>query len=122
MPMRKQGKSVKGFLIASGVAIAVAGLGIVLLGIPGALIFELTFPMASLLVGVSKSTIPADAMWPIAIVMTLVWPLSFPAGYLVAWGVFANQKRLTKWLILLGVSLMWGLVLTTYFAWSAAKP
>lgn len=114
-----KGITAKGFLISLGIAIAVAVLGLVLLGIPGALIFTLFLPVVSLLL--SNTVVQADAAWPIAILITLLWPVSFPLGYLAAWGLFAKRKRRFKWLILVAITLLWGLILTFYCVWTAPK-
>jgi hypothetical protein len=111
--------TVKGFLISLGIAIAAAALGLALLGIPGALIFTLLLPIVSLFL--SNTSIHADAAWPIAILITLLWPVSFPLGYLAAWGLFANRKRSFKWLVLVAITLLWALALTFYYAWTAPK-
>ncbi len=114
-----KGLTAKGFLIALGVAIGVAVLGLALLGIPGALVFTLLLPVVSLFL--SNTSIHADAAWPIAIWITLLWPISFPVAYLISWGLFANRKRRFKWLMLLGITLIWALALTFYCAWAAPK-
>ncbi len=116
--MVRKGLTAKGLLISLGVAVATAGLGLVLLGIPGALVFTLFLPLASLFF---NTNIHADAGWSIAILITLLWPLSFPLGYLAAWGLFQKRKRLFKWFILIAVILSWGLVLTLYCVWAAPK-
>ncbi len=118
-PIRK-GINPKGFLIASGTGLATAGGGLIpLMGIPGALVYGLLYPIVSLFLG--NATIDGDAMWPIAIIMTLVWPISFPLGYLAAWGLFPRRKRSFKWLILIAITLLWGFVLTYYCVYTAPK-
>jgi hypothetical protein len=112
----------KGFLISLGVAIAFALVGIVLLGLPGALAFALGSPFAELIYGSGVTgRIHPDAMWPIAIYMTLLWPISIPAGYALSWGLFKSRKRLAKWLILIGFTLLWATALTLLFVRLAPK-
>jgi hypothetical protein len=118
-PVHK-GITAKGFLVSLGVAVATGGLGLIpLMGIPGALVFGLFWPVATLFLG--NAAIDSDAMWPIAIFMTLLWPISFPLGYLASWGFFAARKRLFKWLVLVSITLLWGLALTFYCVYTAPK-
>jgi hypothetical protein len=119
-PTSRKSITAKGFLISLGVGIATAGLGLIpLMGIPGALVYSLLYPIVSLFLG--NTTIDGDAMWPIAIIMTLIWPISFPVGYLAAWGIFAHRKRRFKWFMLIAITLLWGLALTFYCVFTASK-
>jgi hypothetical protein len=113
----------KGFLITLGIALVVALAGVIpLMGLPGAFVLILGSPVASLIYGPNLfQTVDNDAMWPMAIFATFLWPISFVAGYALAWGVFKGQKRLVKWCILIAVTLVWASILTVYFVGVAPK-
>jgi hypothetical protein len=116
----RKGITVKGLLISLGAGLAMAGGGLIpLMGIPGALVYSSLYPVVSSLLG--NTAIDGDAMWPIAIFMTLLWPISFPLGYSAAWGLFPGRKRSFKWFVLIGITLVWGFVLTYYCVYTAPK-
>jgi hypothetical protein len=102
---------IKGLIISALIAGASVLLGILTLGIPGALLFELSSPLLRLIFGADAiNRLPPDSMWPIAIYMTLFWPISIVIGYaLVAW-LFRELPRLGQI----------GVIALTVFGWSAA--
>lgn len=63
-----------------------AGLGLLTLGIPGAVLFEGVMGVLELVSGNAlRARVPPDSMWPIAIYLSLLWPLSLPlAAHLAA--------------------------------------
>lgn len=109
----------KGLGIALGAALAIALIGVIpLMGIPGALVFGVFSPLADLVYG--RGTVQGlkgDTMWPIAILMTWLWPLSIPAGYLLAWGILPRLGWRLGLMVL--VMLLWGLLLTLWMVGSA---
>lgn len=69
---------------------AIASLcGILLLGLPGAILFQ-TF---LLLTARPSQAIKPDAAWPIALLISLLWPWGVPAGYVVASRFLSDRKR-----------------------------
>ncbi len=60
------------------VAVGLAVLGIVLLGLPGAAWLSLASPIAGLF---TRMRAPADSMWPMAILHSLLWPAFLPLAY-----------------------------------------
>ena len=74
----------KGITISILAAVAVAGLGILSLGLPGAIIFGAFGPLLRAIFGPGAlERLPPDSAWPIAILIALLWPVSIVAGYLV---------------------------------------
>jgi hypothetical protein len=87
----------KGLTIAILTTIASAGLGILTLGLPGAIVFEAFGPLLRLIFGTDAlERLPPDSAWPIAIVIALLWPAGILAGYLIGFrllkhATFAGQ-------------------------------
>jgi len=66
-------------------------LGLVLLGIPGALLLEALQPLMQRL---GRGPIAGDGAWPAAILMSAVWPVALAPAYLAARSVgVGNLKR-----------------------------
>jgi hypothetical protein len=59
------------FLSWLGWPVALCAGGIMLLGIPGALLMEIASPVSGLFTG---KKLPADSAWPMAIILALIWP------------------------------------------------
>lgn len=111
----------RGLLISLGIALAVALLGnIPLMGLPGALVWSLFLPLADLLLGGVIPRIRSDALWPLVILMTLLWPISIPLGYVLVWKWFPHQPR-ARVLWWVGLMALWGFALSLYFAITAPK-
>src|SRR5262245_50238778 len=80
----KGGRQMNGATIAILAAVASAGLGILTLGLPGAIIFAACGPLLRVIFGSDAlERLPPDSMWPIAILIALLWPISMIIGYLV---------------------------------------
>ena len=97
----------KGLLIALLFSGASVVLGLVLLGLPGALIYEVA---VHLVLGHGADDLKPDAAWPLAIAMSLFWPLGVPFGWLLA--RLAARFRggaafAARTLVLLGVECAW---------------
>jgi hypothetical protein len=74
--------------LAAGV---LEGLGVVLLGLPGAAFLETLEPVMH---RVGRGPISGDAAWPAAIMMSLMWPVALAPAYLVARSVpLGNRQR-----------------------------
>jgi hypothetical protein len=106
-----------GLLIALGVALAVTVGGVIpLLGLPGAFIFVLATPMLALVFGPGvHEAIPPDASWPLAIILTLLWPLCIVVGYALVYlppGPWNWLRHLAFAAVLYG----WGVALSVWAA------
>jgi hypothetical protein len=83
----------KGITIAILVAVACAGLGILTLGLPGAIVFEAFGPLLRAIFGPDAlERLPPDSAWPIAILIALLWPVGIVAGYLVGFRLLKNTS------------------------------
>lgn len=106
--------SAKGLLISVGVATLFVVGGVVTLGLPGAVLFTLNAPVLWLLFGADAlDKLPPDSYWPIALVMTLLWPASIVAGYLVAFWLLRGASRVGRWGSFAAVLVVWSDILAT---------
>jgi hypothetical protein len=105
-------------------AAACVTLGIMpLMGLPGALIVELSRPIVSLMLGGDAyARLPADAGWPIAILVTLLWPISIIFGYLLAYRFLRVPSRVGRYVVLAAVLYAWGAALSTLAVTTTASP
>ena len=71
----------KEFVIASIIAAALMFIGLVLLGIPGAIFLEMPKWL-----GLVKG-IEGDGAWPAAIFVSLMWPLFIPLGVIAKYRI-----------------------------------
>ena len=103
----------KGLIISLVVmAIAVVG-GILTLGLPGAVLFGLGTPILWPTFGMNAlDRLPADSLWPIAIVMAICWPVSIVAGYLIAFRLLRGAARAAQLGSFVGVLAGWNALLT----------
>jgi hypothetical protein len=94
-----------------------------LMGLPGAVIVELSRPIISLVLGSDAyARLPADAEWPIAILVTLVWPISIIFGYLLAYRFLRVPSRIGRYVVLAVVLCTWGAALSTFAVSAAESP
>jgi hypothetical protein len=106
----------RGLIIAVVVAVGVAVLSLLLLGLPGAILFEMSSPFIALLFGTGASDrLPPDSMWPVAIYITLLWPVSIVIGYLVAFRMLGNQRQWVRIIAFLSILYLWALLLSIGF-------
>jgi hypothetical protein len=106
----------KGLKLALRLAVVTAFVSLLLLGLPGLLFVLATIGITDLMSGSSRPVPPGtNNSWTHGIYVSLLWPFSFPSGYLVAWGLFKTQNSVMKWLILIGFSLLFGFVLSLIF-------
>jgi len=98
-----------------------ATLGILLLGLPGGVIFYIVlgpyFVLKGML-GANPVAVPNDAMWPVAIYISLLWPWAIPLGYTLARWRFAQRPLLVRLTVVAGVEYVWlfGICYSTYRA------
>ena len=109
-------------LKVSLVAAAFAAGSVALVGLPGAILFGLMQPVLWLGFGPDAwDRLPGDSLWPIALVISLLWPVSFVPGYLIAYGPTRPWRQATRIIIFLAVLAAWGLVLSVWCYMSAAR-
>lgn len=73
---------------------ALAGLGLLTLGIPGAILFEGIIGVLELVSGQPlRARVPPDSAWPIAIYLSLLWPFSLPVAAHLAAAQPTRRKR-----------------------------
>lgn len=75
-----------------GVAAVASFCGILLLGLPGAILFQAFL----LIMAKTSQAIKPDAAWPMALLISLLWPWGVPAGYFVASRFLSDRTRKTR--------------------------
>jgi hypothetical protein len=98
-------------VIACAVAFGAAGVGtFLLLGLPGAVIYEVT---GRLILGTDPwEKVAPDGAWPLALYVSLLWPASIAPGYLLgSWSAHATGRHL-RGVILCAVMIAWNIALT----------
>ena len=96
--------------------VAFAGVGLLLLGIPGAVLMIATLPPTMLLqemAGTAPASM-ADAAWGAALVLTGVWPLWVIVAYTVAFGAMKRAPRRVRLAVLGAIAYAAGIGLTYY--------
>lgn len=69
--------------------------GVILVGLPGAAVFALSTPFVALAYGADFWTrLHGDKAWPMAILITLVFPLALGPAH---WAVYTHLDHLTRW-------------------------
>ena len=105
-----------GWVVAAAVLLALGGL--VLMGIPGAVVYELSAPWVRLLLGDGYAEL-GDGAWPAAIVITLTWPASLVIAYVVARGPLGRRGRGVRWAALVLIPCAFGILLALWAHLSA---
>lgn len=99
-------------------AVVLAVLGVIpLLGLPGAFIVMVSLPVF----GLSEANLHADAAWPIAIFISVLWPAGLILGYWVGFGLLKKQSEGRKKAAMAGVAMAWCLLLSLLFYAGAEK-
>jgi hypothetical protein len=106
-------------LILTGVCAAIAILGVIpLMGIPGAILYELSKPWVQSMQGARFAEL-GDGAWPAAIVMTLVWPASIVLAYVITKGPLRRRSAFLRWPVLILFPYAVAVVLTLWAHMSA---
>jgi hypothetical protein len=87
--------------------------GVLLLGIPGAVLFQLC---TALILGPGAAQVKPDTAWPLALLISVLWPWGIPAGY---WGVprlFCLTGRKTRWCLTLLFEGLWTVTICLLFS------
>jgi hypothetical protein len=108
----------RGMLWTAAVAVLLALGGMALLGLPGAVIYELCAPWVRLMLG-GRFTELGDGAWPAAIVITLTWPASLVVAYAVANGPLRRRGRMLRWAALVLIPYAFGVALALWAHLSA---
>ena len=113
-PRRRSSGGARVVLLAA----ALAALGVIpLLGLPGAFILTVSLPVF----GLSEGDLHPDAGWPIAIGISLLWPVGLILGYWVGFGLLKRQSGGRKGAAMAGVVVAWCLLLSLLFYAGAEK-
>jgi hypothetical protein len=71
--------------ISAGVTAMLIAVGMVLLGIPGALLLGVFTTLYGIATGTDPNNVlPPDAAWPFAILLTILWPLFITPSYFIS--------------------------------------
>lgn len=108
----------RGLKVTAILAVLLAIGGVLLLGIPGALVYELCVPWVRLTLG-GRFTELGDGAWPAAIVITLTWPASLVVAYALANGPLRGRGRGVRWTALILVPYAFGIALALWAHLSA---
>ncbi len=91
-------------LVILSVIIGLVG-GILLMGVPGALILELVALIYQQF-GMSPMALAGDSVWPIAIVISMLWPVSITPLAIIYYNMFSQHSVLGRWLFSVLVSVL----------------
>lgn len=108
----------RGAIILGVVAALLVVIGIALLGLPGAVIYELCAPWVQLMMG-SRYTDLGDGAWPAAIIITLTWPASLLMAYAAANGPLRRRGRAVRWAARILIPYLLGVLLALWAHLSA---
>jgi hypothetical protein len=109
----------RGLLRVTAVAAAVSVLGVMpLMGIPGAVVYEVSAPWVRLLLGEGYADL-GDGAWPAAIILTLTWPSSLVVAYAAAYGPLRHRSAWIRWAALLLIPYLTGVALSLWAHLSA---
>lgn len=90
----------RGLILTAIAAAAISIVGVVpLMGIPGAVVYELSAPWVRLLLGKGYADL-GDGAWPAAIILTLTWPSSLVLAYAAAFGPLRHTSAWVRWMAL----------------------
>src|SRR5262245_35527910 len=100
-------------------AAALAVLGVIpLLGLPGALIVTVSLPVF----GLSEGDLHPDASWPVAMLISLLWPGGLVLGCGVGFGLMKGQSGARKGAAMAGVVAAWCLLLALpFYLWAEKR-
>lgn len=110
----------KGLLWMLITAALLSVLGILLMGIPGAVVYELSVPWVRAMQG-ARFTDLGDGAWPAAILISLTWPASLVIAYTVANGPLRRRGRMVRWIAIIGIAYGSGVALA-FWAHASAAP
>lgn len=102
--------------------LAIGGI-IPFLGIPGAIVFQLSTPFLLMIFGAGAlERLPNDSAWPIAIYINLFWPPSILVGYFLSFKLLTISSWFARVGLWSGVVIAWGLLLSIACYVLATRP
>ena len=110
----------RGMIVTASLAALLAIGGMALLGLPGAILYELCVPWVQLMMG-ARFTDLGDGAWPAAIIITLTWPASLVIAYAAANGSLRRRGRLVRWMAMILVPYAFGVALALWAHLSAGS-
>lgn len=108
----------RGMIVVAVLALLFAIGGMALLGLPGALVYEVCAPWVRLMLG-GRFTELGDGAWPAAIVITLAWPASLVVAYALANGPLRRRGRGVRWMVMILLPYAFGVALALWAHLSA---
>lgn len=83
-----------------------------LMGIPGAFVLLISLPgilILNLITGIDAFEVATETnvMWPLAIYLTILWPLSLVPSYLISYNWLANWLGIRPQWVCLALILLW---------------
>ncbi|HST57502.1 MAG TPA: hypothetical protein VLK84_02365 [Longimicrobium sp.] len=108
----------RGMKITTVLALLFAVGGVLLLGLPGAILYELCVLWVRLMQGARFAEL-GDVAWPAAIVITLTWAASLVIAYALANGPLRRRGRLLRWMVMIVVPYAFGVALAAWAHLSA---
>lgn len=100
---------VRTFVIAGVLAV----LGVLLMGIPGALVYGISLPWVSMFLGEGSADL-GDGAWPAAILISMTWPFSLVLAYVAAAGPLRHRSRLLRAISWILIPYAMGVLLTLF--------
>jgi hypothetical protein len=111
----------RGLTIVTVLAAVIAILGVMpLMGIPGAVVYELSAPWVRAIQGAGFREL-GDGAWPAALVITLTWPWSLVLAYVQANGPLRRRGRVLRWTTMAVLPYLVGILLALWAHLSAAS-
>lgn len=91
-------------LLAAGLMVG----GMVILGIPGALVAGVTAPVVEAIRGFPTGTLTdGDRAWPVAILLTMIFPPGIPLSFWLSRVIWPELNRWLRALAIVGGTWVW---------------
>jgi hypothetical protein len=92
-------------------------------GLPGLLIFDL---FVNILISILPGShtwcrFSSDALLPLTLCITFLWPISLPVGYAIAFNRFRAYPKSAQVLIWLAITVLWGALLSVGLCLAGAR-